>query len=105
MADTCEVGGEERANVEAAELGPWPAGSAVRVRRAGRVLYLMPYREDGRRVLFEQDAETFATTRRTVDAGRARTLRAAGIQVPLALTPAWCDPAAPRTDSERARLA
>ena len=114
MADTCEDCGEERANVETmrhiapANPGETRAGmerggtrgdastrTAVRVRRGDRVLYLMPYTDQGRCVLFEQDAASFETTRDTVDAVRARTLRAAGREVPLHVTPAWCDPAAP----------
>ena len=77
--------------------------TAYRTRRDGRLLYLMPYEDAGRRVLFEQDVETFATTRETVDALRARTLRAEGVEVPLHLTPAWCDPGAPRDASALAR--
>ena len=88
--------GETRAGMEKGDArDDASARTAVRVRRGDRVLYLMPYTDQGRRVLFEQDATTFATTRETVDDERARTLRAAGREVALALTPAWCDPAAP----------
>jgi hypothetical protein len=73
--------------------------AAYRVREGGRVLYLMPYRERGQRVLFEQHAETFETTRRTVGDEEAREVAENGRQVSLMHTPAWCDPAAPRPEA------
>ncbi|WP_353635644.1 hypothetical protein ABSL23_17385 (plasmid) [Halobacterium sp. NMX12-1] len=77
--------------------------TAFRVRDGDEVLYLTPFTDGGRRVLYRQDPKTFETSRHTVGVQRARTLRESGREVPLAETPAWCDPRAPRDDSTLAQ--
>jgi hypothetical protein len=74
-------------------------GSAYRVHRDGEIIYVLPAVDavPGRRVVYRQDPETFDTQRDTVSAQEARTLVESGREVSLAETPAWCDPAAPRT--------
>lgn len=69
--------------------------AAYRVRRGDTVLYVMPYEDRGRRVMYKQDVESFETTRETVGVLRARTLARAGREVPRYVTPAWADPQAP----------
>jgi hypothetical protein len=72
------------------------AGAVYRVRRGDTVVYLMPYEDaPGRRVVYEQDVESFDTRRRTVGRERARTLAESGREVELYETPAWADPTAP----------
>lgn len=70
-----------------------------RVLRSDSVIYVMPYRENGRRVVYRQDPQTFKTTRETVDPLRGRRLASKGRDVELHETPAWCDPRAPRDSS------
>jgi len=70
--------------------------TAHRVHDGSTVLYVMPFSDRGRTVLYKQDPQTFETTRDTVGAQRARRLRESGREVSLAETPAWCDPRAPR---------
>jgi hypothetical protein len=72
---------------------------AYRLRRGDTVLYVMPFEEQGRRVVYRQDVESFDTTRETVDVLRARRLASEGREVGLYETPAWCDPRAPRDSS------
>lgn len=72
--------------------------AAFRLRDGDNVVYVMPFEDvPGRRVVYRQDIETFDTTRDTVPAQEARTLASRGSEVPLYETPAWADPAAPRT--------
>lgn len=70
--------------------------TAHRLHRDGTVVYVMPYEDAGRRVMYRQDPETFETTRDTVSALKARRLAESGREVSLAETPAWADPQAPR---------
>ncbi|MFB6073357.1 MAG: hypothetical protein ABEJ88_10385 [Halobacterium sp.] len=70
---------------------------AVRVHKDDIVLYVTRLETDaGRRIVYEQDPESFETERRTLRPLRARTLARKGKEVPLGETPAWCDPQAPR---------
>jgi hypothetical protein len=69
----------------------------------GRVVYLMPYAEQGERVVYRQDPETFCTERGTVGAERARALAESGREVELYETPAWADPDAPAASTAAAR--
>jgi hypothetical protein len=74
--------------------------AAYRVRVGDTVLYVMPFGDaPGRRVVYEQDAVSFDTERDTVPVEQAHRLASRGCSVQLAETPAWCDPAAPRTVS------
>lgn len=69
------------------------AGQALRVRRDGATLYVMPWRsEDGLRVAYTQQAD-YHTERVTLTDRALRAELGAGRvkSVPIWMTPGWCD--------------
>jgi hypothetical protein len=68
-------------------------GGAYRLRDGDDVVYLLPFKDGGGRVVYRQDAKTFETQRETVSPLRARRLAESGRKVELYETPAWADPA------------